>query len=252
MSVTKTDLEALMSSIGNFPDLGVPTQTEFFLWYHHAIGNKERVSTASLLECFDQLHLPRPANIGSTLAKLSQKKPARVIKDKAGYRLSAMARQDLQERAPVRSSSVVTTQLLRSLADRISNSNNHAYLEEAITCFNHKAFRGAVIMTWNLAYSDLLDRIFSTGLDAFNGQVGTHNFKRKLSNRFDFSDLRESDVIKISRAARLISGETLKILEEKLGKRNSAAHPSGKTFTVAIAEEFISDLVDNLLLKADI
>ena len=146
----------------------------------------------------------------------------------------------------------MTTKLLSDLLVRVTEKNNRAYLEEALICFGHKAYRGALIMAWNLAYSDVLDRIYATGLDKFNSQVGTHNFKRPIVNRLDFADLKESDVIKIARAAKLISGETLKLLDEKLGKRNSAAHPSAKVITVVSAEDFISDLVENVVLNQNI
>jgi hypothetical protein len=252
MPMNKTGLEAVSSAVKDLSAWSVPSQAEFFLWYLHGMESKERVTTAQILDCFDALHYPRPANIAATLTKLCKKKPPRIIRDKEGYRLSAVARQQLQAMLPMRSASASTTQLLQALLDKVSNASNRAYLEEAIICFAYGAYRGAMIMAWNLAYSNLADRIFASGLEAFNGQVGTHNFKRKVSNRSDFSDIKESDVLKIARAARLISGETLKLMEEKLGKRNSAAHPSGKIFTVVTAEEFVSDLVANVLLKDEI
>ena len=73
--------------------------------------------------------------------------------------------------------------------------------------------------------------------------------RRPIQNRQDFADLKESDILKICRAARLISGETLKSLDEKLGKRNTAAHPSTVIVGTATAEEVIFDLVENILLK---
>jgi hypothetical protein len=146
----------------------------------------------------------------------------------------------------------MTTKLLNDLLVRVTEKGKRAYLEEALICFGHKAYRGALIMAWNLAYSDMVDRIYASGLEKFNSQVGTHNFKRKIVDRSDFSDLKESDVIKISRAAKLISGETLKLLEEKLGKRNSAAHPSGKVITVVSAEEVIVDLLENIVLNPNL
>lgn len=246
------DVDAWTASIGDFSKKGIPTQTEIFAWYLHESQGKDRFSTTDIGSCFDKTHLPRPANIASTLTKLAAKKPARVIKDKQGYRLSAVARQDLQKAYPIRQSTAMTTKLLNDLLVRVTEKNNRAYLEEALICFGHKAYRGALIMAWNLTYSDVLDRIYATGLDKFNSQIGTHNFKRAVVNRSDFADLKESDVIKIARAAKLISGETLKLLEEKLGKRNSAAHPSGKVITVVSAEEFISDLVENVVLNPNI
>jgi hypothetical protein len=41
----------------------------------------------------------------------------------------------------------------------------------------------------------------------------------------------------------------VKILDEKLGKRNSAAHPSGVKIGHLQADAFIDDLVRNVVLK---
>jgi hypothetical protein len=39
-----------------------------------------------------------------------------------------------------------------------------------------------------------------------------------------------------------------KVLEDRLEKRNSAAHPSGAVVTKMNAEDYITDLVNNALL----
>jgi hypothetical protein len=110
-----------------------------------------------------------------------------------------------------------------------------------------KTYRASVVMAWNLEFSDFLDRIYATGLAGFNTQVGTHNFRRPIQHRQDFADVKKSDILKICRAARLISGETFKTLEEKLGKGNAAVHPSTVVVGTATAEEVIFDLVENVL-----
>ena len=247
--MSPNDVQVWTSSISGFSKFAAPAQVEIFAWLLHEMRGKDRFSTAEIGDCFDKSHLPRPPNISSTLSKLAAKRPARIIKDKLGYRLSASARQELQNAFPIRNSTAMVTKLLSDLLARVTGKDNRAYLDEALICFGNKAYRGAVIMAWNLAYSDVLDRIYANGLDKFNSQVGTHNFKRAIVERSDFADLKESDAIKIARAAKLISGESLKLLEEKLGKRNSAAHPSGKVITVVTAEEVISDLVENIVLK---
>jgi ABC-type Zn uptake system ZnuABC Zn-binding protein ZnuA len=65
----------------------------------------------------------------------------------------------------------------------------------------------------------------------------------------DFAELKESDVIRVCRSAAIISGDLAKILEEKLGKRNSAAHPSNVVFAQLQAENYIDELVRNVVLK---
>jgi hypothetical protein len=76
------------------------------------------------------------------------------------------------------------------------------------------------------------------------------NSTKVLSKIDDFSDnLRESEVIKIAKSASIINSDVGKILEEKLGRRNSAAHPSNVKIGQLQAEEFIDDLVKNVVLK---
>ena len=65
----------------------------------------------------------------------------------------------------------------------------------------------------------------------------------------DFADLKESEVIEICNSANIITKDVHKILAEKLGRRNSAAHPSSVTIGQLQAEEFIDDLIKNVVLK---
>ena len=245
-----SELEEFVRPIKGFATRPAPAQIEAFAWYLHEVKRAERITTAMLAQCFDEAHVVKPANIASSLSKLCDRKPPRFIRDKAGYRLSTSARQELGELLPVRATAVKATRVLRDLLPKVNNAAQRVFLEEALVCFGVGAYRAAVVMTWNLVFSDFLDRIFASGLQQFNGQIGTHNFRRAIQTRQDFADLKESDIIKICRTARLISGETLKTLDEKLGKRNTAAHPSSVIVGTATAEEVIFDLVENVMLKA--
>ena len=64
---------------------------------------------------------------------------------------------------------------------------------------------------------------------------------------YDFP--RFARLIELLRAAGLISNDVRKVLDEKLGIRNSAAHPSDLVFDGHKATEFSSDLIQNVLLK---
>ena len=238
--------------IKDFSSKTVPAQIEILGWYLHEAQKKERFSGNDILNLFDELHLTRPSNISTALSRLCSKRPARIIKDTKGFRLAAEARRETSAIAPIRHSAAEATSLLKSLLPRIANPDQKTFLSEALICFSQGAYRAAIIMSWNLAFSHLLDKIYSSHLIAFNDQVGTNNFKRPIVSRIDLSELKESDIIKIARAAKIISGETQKILNEKLGKRNSAAHPSSTIISTSTAEEVIFDLVENIILKQHI
>src|SRR5713226_7194788 len=68
----------------------------------------------------------------------------------------------------------------------------------------------------------------------------------------DFGDeMSEREVIEVCNSAGIITGDMYKVYVEKLGKRNSAAHPSITHITQVQAEGYIDDLIRNtvLLLK---
>ena len=222
---------------------------EVFAWYLHEVKRKDRFVSSDIAACFDAVHIARPANIPQAIARLAAKSPPRVLKDSKGYRLHQDARKKLGELLPQRATSVATTALLNDLLSRVSDPAQKVFLTETLACFKHHAYRAAVVMAWNLAFSDVLDRILLHHLAAFNTGVGTHNLKKPIVDRVDFEKLKESEVIKIAAAAGILGKESVKKLEEKLGKRNTAAHPSTVVVSVATAEEVIFDLVENIVLR---
>lgn len=222
---------------------------EVFAWYLHEVKRKDRFAPAEIAACFDAVHITRPANIPQAITRLCAKKPPTILKDSKGYRLHQETRKKLGDLLPQRATAVATTALLNALLSRMTDPVQKVFLTETLSCFKHHAYRAAVIMAWNLAFSDVLDRILVHHLDAFNTGIGTYNLKKPIVDRVDFEKLKESEVIKIAAAAGILGKESVKKLEEKLGKRNTAAHPSTVVVSVATAEEVIFDLVENIVLR---
>ena len=54
--------------------------------------------------------------------------------------------------------------------------------------------------------------------------------------------------MEICRSANIITKEQYNALDRQIGRRNSAAHPSTTVISVLQAEEFIHDLVTNVVL----
>ena len=107
-------------------------------------------------------------------------------------------------------------------------------------------------MTWNLAFDHLCSVILSKHLAAFNTQLTKTYPKAKPSSiaaRDDFGAFKESEVLQVAKSANIISNSIHKVLKEKLDRRNVAAHPSGVSIAPQTAEEFIIDLVNNVVLK---
>jgi hypothetical protein len=141
------------------------------------------------------------------------------------------------------------------LPGRAADAADREFLEECLICFRHRAFRAAVVMAWNLAYDHLCVWVLKDAqrLAAFNaGFVTRYPNEKKftaITKRDDFTEWKESQVICACKTSGVISDSVNKILEEKLRRRNLAAHPSGTKTTEPTAEEFIKDLVENVVLK---
>lgn len=95
--------------------------------------------------------------------------------------------------------------------------------------------------------------IFARHLPAFNKVLAANTDKRikisAVSVQDDFAEIPEGKFIEFCRAAKIISNDVRKILDAKLGIRNTCAHPSGVTISEAKAIDVIDDLVKNVILK---
>jgi hypothetical protein len=158
--------------------------------------------------------------------------------------------------SPARQTAIEIEKLLLALSAQVPDVAEREFLDEALKCYQADAPRAAIVMCWNLAYDHLLTYILSHRLAEFNARWPKTHPKRHeqsrvktIANRDDFSELKESEVLLICRSASIVSGDVYRILDEKLGKRNSAAHPSGIRIGKLQAENFIDEIVKNVVLK---
>lgn len=234
--------------ISSFNEKTLTGKIEIFGWYLHQIVGKRKFTPVDLTRFFDETHSAQPGNIHSLLQQLCTKKPARLLKDSQGYQLTAAVREQIGKMVG-RSSSATVSALLSNLLPKVTKTAQRTFLEETLICFNNKAFRAAIVMVWNLAYSHVCDCIFSNHLAAFNAQrVKVYPKLPELIKITDFEDYGERQVIEICKGARIFDATVCKILTERLNRRNSAAHPSSATFTAVQAEDMITDLLNNVLL----
>jgi len=242
-------LEEFVAQVVGFDKLGATDQIRAFIWYLHVHRNSERLSSKAVGDCFEELHMHKPTNLSQLIANLVGRD---LIKDTAGLvRLAKTARDKLDSQYADRAETAMVDKLLSDLPGKLSSVDQQDYLNEALVCFRYKAFRAAAVMTWNVVYDHLVTVIVGKHLAAFNTQLAI-NFtgkKKAVATRDDFQKLKESDVIDVCNAGALVSKEVAKVLTDKLDKRNSAAHPSGSKLDKLQAEAFISDLVNNAMLK---
>ena len=245
------ELRELSASIANFSVWSHADKIKLFAWYLHTYKDKDRFTQGDLRACYDELHLDKPSNVSPYLSGLVNRKPREVIRDNRGFYLVGQLRADFDTKYGQRRATVQIAKLLADLPGKVSSEAESRFLSEALVCFHNQAFRAAIILSWILAYDHLLDWIIANHLPAFNARISVNYPKKstKVSTKEDFETLKESEVIEICGSANLISGNTKKILTEKLNRRNMAAHPSTIEITQFQVEDCISDLVNNVILK---
>ncbi|MGB9485776.1 MAG: hypothetical protein WCD04_06665 [Terriglobia bacterium] len=246
------ELEELRQAVPSLSQLGHPDKIKLFGWYLHTHKAMSHFWGKDLGVCYDMLHLARPSDFGGYLFNLVKAK--QLLKSASGYRLENGVREGLDSKYGRRASTVVVTELLRSLPERIPNLAERAYLDETLRCFTAEAFRASVVMCWNLGFDHLCEFVLADAarLADFNAQLPKSFPKadiRSVSKRDDFTELKESQVLQVCKSSNIISGSLHKVLKEKLDRRNIAAHPSGVTTSQPTAEEFVKDLIENVVLK---
>lgn len=226
---------------------------KYLAWYLLTQARKYRFGPAEVRDCYDKLHYVLPANIPSQLQQMSDATKPKLLKDGRGYRLEGRAKAQLDAKYGTRPETVAVAASLSSLPGLVSDQGERLFLSEALNCFHVRAFRAAIVMTWNLAYDHLLSWVVANHLAAFNAAIVRKYPKRTtavMAKKEDFADeFTEFEVLEVCGVASIIDGNMKKILNEKLSRRNLAAHPSPVEIGQHQAEDVITDLVNNVILK---
>lgn len=74
----------------------------------------------------------------------------------------------------------------------------------------------------------------------------------KITKMDDFLKIPENVLIEIAHSAKIISDDVHKMLSNKLRFKNTTVNPSTLQISETEAANFITDLLDNVLLKYDV
>jgi hypothetical protein len=246
-------LEEFAQQVQGLSSMSHAERIKHLAWFLSAKGQRERFETADIRRCYAQLHYDLPGNLSQSILQLTDKRPPVLLKDKGGFRLHASVREKFDAKYALRPIQVAVPAMLQSLIGKVSDEAERLFLKETVACYGSQAFRATVVMAWNLAYSHLLNHILDKHLVAFNAAIVAKFPKRAnvaAVKKDDFLDeFGEFEVIEVASKAGIVPDNMKGILKEKLAKRNRAAHPSALIFDASQAEEAITDLVNNVILK---
>ena len=224
-------------------------------WFLESVEGKSPFTVASMRSALEQANVDLP-NVKQYMDRQTSKKPPQLVKAGAGYRLSASVKRSMDTKIGGNPSVVAVSKLLSDLPSKVPSTAERDFLKEALNCYKVKAYRAAIVMVWNLAYDHLMEWLLDdqTRLDKFNAAIQKRFPKKQatISVRDDFEEFKESEIIAVCRTARLLGKNLVEILESKLKRRNTVAHPSTIVVTQAQADDAITDLVNNVVLALKI
>ena len=247
-------LKDLVQNILGFDSWNHSEKIKFLGWYIHTYRNQERFNQADIKACYEELHLALPSSISPFLDGFVKNNRKEMLRDRQGFRLAKNLRDGFDNRYGKRTTAIQVDRLLSDLPDKIPNSEQREFLNEAIVCFKYGAFRAAIVMCWNLSFDHLCDYVIFNHCVDFNQQLpkSYKNRTKPINKKEDFEELKEFEILQVCRSAGITTNGVHKILSQKLETRNSAAHPSNVSFNQLQAEEFISTLINNVVLKFNI
>ena len=244
-------LENFVERFDDFSKWDGKKQVDYFAYFLATETSSESFTAKQIQDCFDALSLKQYARAAVYLSENSSNKSGRYIKSKTGYRLERSVFDDIKQQVNNEPKKVQVSQHLTDLVSKIKDSQEKSFLVEALNCYRVEAYRAPIILVGILAIDHLQKYIFGQKLNDFNSVLAKNPDKKvqKIVNYDDFADLSEVRFIELMRSANIVSNDVRKILDEKLGIRNSAAHPSGIVFTGHKTTEFALDIINNILLK---
>lgn len=249
------ELHEFTAIVPGFAQLSQTDQVLHFGWYLHTYRGKESFDQASIRSCYKDRHMDEP-NLSLLFRRLAERRPKIVLQSGSGLRLEGKIREQLDKKYGQHESTIAVSQMLKDLIGKVSDEAERLFLSEAIKCYHVKAFRAAIVMAWNLAYHHLLNWVLAdaTRLADFNAKILPRIGAKRgtgliMTKREDFEELKEQEVLDIcGNASVFASGNTKKLLDIQLTKRNMAAHPSLLAIDGPQADDTISSLVTNIVL----
>jgi hypothetical protein len=246
------ELAELKQAVPGLADKSHYDKIKIFGWWMHVHKSKASFTAAEVGKCYDDLHFSRPSSFGAYFKQLTDKKE--LLPVGSAYKLENKIREKIDAAYGTPVLTVKVTSLLTDLAATIPDMAERTYYQEALICYKHGSLRGAVVMTWNIAFSHLCMHVLTKRLADFNARwllsmPGMHKkgaIEIKIFDDFN-EELKESEVLKICSDAGILTKNMYNIMHASLGKRNAAAHPNAVVIDQLQTDAFISDLIVNVV-----
>jgi len=248
------ELSELKQSVADLANKSHYDRLKIFGWWLHVHKSQPTFTGADIAKCYDALNYSKPSSFGGYISKLVTRKE--LLKSGSRYRLENKIREQIDNAYGTPEITVKVTSLLNDFVGTIPDMAERAYYQEALICYKYGSRRGAVVMTWNIAFSHLCDHVLAKRLADFNARwivsfPGMHKKATRVITAFDdfVEELKEQQVLEICRDAGIIGKNIYNIMHAALAKRNAAAHPNAVVIDQVQTDAYISDLITNVVQK---
>lgn len=249
---------------GNIQEYSNKSKILLFVYYLRKYMGVLEFGTKEIKERFKEALLKPPSNLATLIKEMAHGRNSQLMKAGGlGRYAIAMpglnevesylgARQEIQDEVDSFLTSAVP--YIEKLLSKVSNNSQRDFLAESVACLGVDAKRATILMIWAGVIAHLYEYILSDSsrLAKFNQALSSRRDKHGslIINMYDdFTELPEKIFIEVCRSSKLITNDVRKILDEKLGIRNTCAHPSGVEVHGTKVVNFIEDLVDNVIVK---
>lgn len=257
------DAREFLSQFPNHGDFSRKSKILIFAYYLRKHKGAAEFGAGDIRDCFQEALLRIPGDSSALLKSLSAGRQSPIIKSKTQgrYSLSIHGLNEVElilpEATPERLSSFLESAVpyLKKTISKVQDEKRREFLAEAIACLGVQARRATIVMTWLATIDHLYEYVLKHKLADFNTALGNRTdkvSKLTVNGRDDFAEIKESIFIEVCRSGKIVTNDVRKILDEKLGTRNSCAHPSSIQVSDSKVVDFIEDLVDNVIAKYEI
>lgn len=257
-------VQEFLGRSGNIMDYSRKSMVLLFAYYLRQHQGIIEFTAKDIKICFAQGPLKTPSNLANLLRNMAKGRNSSLMKagKKNTYALAMPGLNEVEtyltskEQTEVEVDAFLRNAIpyLEKVVAKVSELNQKKFLAESIACLGVDAKRASIIMTWAAIIAHLYDYTLENKrrLAEFNAALKRRSdrYNKVVITKYDdFADIPESIFIEVCRSAKIISNDIRKILDEKLGIRNTCAHPSGVEVHKTKVVNFVEDLVDNVIVK---
>lgn len=170
----------------------------------------------------------------------------------SGWELTAQGVEHVAQTAgPLMSSPIPrVASALRAHMVKIANQDSQRFIEEAVSCFEVRQYRAAVVLSWVGAIAVLYDHVVAHDLAGFNAEAVSRSANSKhpwspAKSADDLARMKESEFLIVLEKRSIIGASVRKQLEKCLDLRNGCGHPN----SLKIADHAVASHVEILILN---